>query len=118
VLSLITELPRHDRWQSLARAALRYDLYAAVEELTSVVVRTVPMASLPAPGAAARVEKWETGNATAIDRARQLLAEVRALPEPQLAPLQVAPRSVRSATCSGAVKSGSAADAAVNRSSR
>ena len=113
VLSLITELPRHDRWQSLARAALRYDLYAAVEELTSVVVRTVPMASLPAPGAAARVEKWETGNATAIDRARQLLAEVRALPEPQLAPLQVALRTLR-----GAVKSGSAADAAVNRSSR
>ncbi len=40
VLTRITELPRSDRWQALARAALRYDLYTALEELTTVVVRT------------------------------------------------------------------------------
>ena len=34
----ITALPRDDRWSALARMALRYDLYAALAELTSNVL--------------------------------------------------------------------------------
>ena len=43
MLALITALPRDDRWDALARAALRYDLYAALEQLTvSVISSTDP----------------------------------------------------------------------------
>jgi glutamate dehydrogenase len=35
LLSKISALPREDRWQTLARMALRYDLYAALAELTA-----------------------------------------------------------------------------------
>ena len=39
ILSKISELPRADRWQTLARMALRYDLYAALAALTREVLR-------------------------------------------------------------------------------
>ncbi len=101
VLSRITELPRTDRWQALARAALRYDLYAALEELTTVVVRTSHEHD-----AVARISEWESANTAALDRARLVLDEVQRLPGRDLAPLSVALRTLRSV-----VKSGSADDA-------
>ncbi len=101
VLTRITALPRGDRWQALARAALRYDLYAALEELTTVVVRTTR------PGSAQeRVQAWESANTAALDRARLTLEEVQRLSGHDLAPLSVALRTLRSV-----VKSGSADDA-------
>ena len=100
VLSRITDLPRDDRWQALARAALRYDLYAALEQLTSVVLRTTE----PAP-AAQRIATWESHNATSLDRARRTLDDVQELERTDLAPLSVALRTLRTV-----VKSGSAGD--------
>ncbi|WP_336923921.1 NAD-glutamate dehydrogenase [Aquipuribacter sp. SD81] len=101
VLTRITQLPRDDRWQALARAALRYDLYSALEELTTVVVRTT------GDGAAAdRVQQWESANSTALDRARVTLDEVQRLPGRDIAPLSVALRTLRSV-----VKTGTAGDA-------
>ena len=38
MLTKITELPRDDRWSTLARAALRHDLYAALSTITSAVL--------------------------------------------------------------------------------
>ena len=38
MLTRISGLERQDRWQALARAALRYDLYAALEALTTAVL--------------------------------------------------------------------------------
>src|SRR5690606_734481 len=38
LLSRISALPRQDRWQTLARMALRYDLYAVLAALTSEVL--------------------------------------------------------------------------------
>ena len=38
LLSKISALPRQDRWQTMARMALRYDLYAALSELTVEVL--------------------------------------------------------------------------------
>jgi len=101
VLSRITELPRTDRWQALARAALRYDLYAALKELTTVVVRTSVRTEV-----AARIQEWESVNTAGLDRARLVLEEVQRLPGRDLAPLSVALRTLRSV-----VKSGSADDA-------
>ena len=100
VLSRITDLPRDDRWQALARAALRYDLYAALEQLTSLVLATTE----PAP-AAQRIATWESHNSTALDRARRTLADVQGLDRTDLAALSVALRTLRTV-----VRSGSAGD--------
>jgi len=54
MLTRISSLERQDRWQSLARAALRYDLYSALEALT-VAVLTAPL-ELAEPGAEAGAE--------------------------------------------------------------
>jgi glutamate dehydrogenase len=71
LLSKISLLPREDRWQTLARMALRYDLYAALAALTTEVLGSTP-AAVPA---ARRVEQWEQSNATSISRTRRAMGE-------------------------------------------
>jgi glutamate dehydrogenase len=71
ILSKISLLPRADRWQTLARMALRYDLYAALAALTTEVLASTP-AGAPAQD---RVVAWEEANATAIVRARNAISE-------------------------------------------
>ncbi|MBO4208853.1 NAD-glutamate dehydrogenase [Micromonospora echinofusca] len=71
LLSKISLLPREDRWQTLARMALRYDLYAALAALTAEVLGSTP-ADLPA---ADRVQEWEQSNATSISRAHRAMGE-------------------------------------------
>jgi glutamate dehydrogenase len=90
MLVRISGLGRPDRWQALARAALRYDLYAALESLTVAV--------LTGTGAGAPVERigaWERANAAAVARATQTLEEVRRLERGDLASLSVALRTLR-----------------------
>ena len=60
LLSKISLLPREDRWQTLARMALRYDLYAALAALTAEVLGSTPD-NLPSNE---RVLQWEQSNAT------------------------------------------------------
>ncbi|TDB71144.1 NAD-glutamate dehydrogenase [Micromonospora sp. KC721] len=71
LLSKISLLPREDRWQTLARMALRYDLYAALAALTAEVLDSTPD-RLPAQD---RVREWEQSNATSIHRARRAMGE-------------------------------------------
>ncbi|HEY0696274.1 MAG TPA: NAD-glutamate dehydrogenase domain-containing protein, partial [Micromonospora sp.] len=71
LLSKISLLPREDRWQTLARMALRYDLYAALAALTGEVLGSTP-AELPAEE---RVHQWEQSNATSIRRAHRAMGE-------------------------------------------
>jgi glutamate dehydrogenase len=71
LLSKISELPREDRWQTLARMALRYDLYAALAALTVEVLA----ASEPADAPEDRVTQWEKSNAPSIARARKAMGE-------------------------------------------
>ena len=40
LLERITKLPRKDRWQALARAALRDDLYSTVSDMTTAVLES------------------------------------------------------------------------------
>ena len=47
LLTPISGLPRTDRWQSLARSSLRYDLYAALAGLTADVLRGAPSGTPP-----------------------------------------------------------------------
>jgi glutamate dehydrogenase len=90
LLIRISGLERGDRWQALARAALRYDLYAALESLTTAVLMTT------GPGEPLdRVEEWERANAAAVARAAQTLEEVCRLESGDLASLSVALRALR-----------------------
>ncbi|MFI0795735.1 NAD-glutamate dehydrogenase [Micromonospora rubida] len=71
LLSKISLLPREDRWQTLARMALRYDLYAALAALTAEVLGST-QGNLPP---LERVLQWEQSNATSIHRAQRAMGE-------------------------------------------
>jgi glutamate dehydrogenase len=90
LLSKISALPREDRWQTLARMALRYDLYAALAGLTSEVLAATS-SSQPAEE---RVQAWEEANASAIHRTRNAIAEFDES-RADLAPLSVLLRQIR-----------------------
>jgi glutamate dehydrogenase len=86
----IIALPRDDRWKSMARSALRDDLYAAHAELTRDVLLTSP-AGTPE----ARLEAWADKNVAAVTRARQTLGEIWESDSHDLATLSVALRAIR-----------------------
>jgi glutamate dehydrogenase len=90
MLSRISGLPRGDRWQALARAALRYDLYAALESLTVAV-----LAATPEGEPDERIQAWERTNAAAVARASATLEEIGRLERGDLASLSVALRTLR-----------------------
>nr|WP_285661043.1 NAD-glutamate dehydrogenase [Actinorhabdospora filicis] len=71
VLDRISDLPREDRWQTLARMALRYDLYAAVAALTAEVLTSTEAEDT----AAERVTSWEGQNAPTLERVQNAMGE-------------------------------------------
>jgi glutamate dehydrogenase len=87
----IVSLPRDTRWASMARAALRDDVYTEQAGLTAEVVRS------GANGQPARelVEQWLAQNASAVERSRQVLADIRSGGALDLARLSVAVRELR-----------------------
>jgi glutamate dehydrogenase len=87
----IVELPRETRWEAMARAALRDDVYAEQAALTAEVLRAGP----DGPSASARVESWLSQNAGAVGRCLQVLSDIRAAATPDLARLSVGVREIR-----------------------
>ncbi len=85
-------LPQDDRWDSMARAALRDDLTAVLIGLTRAVREATP-ADVPAEE---RVAAWVEAGGTASRRALDVLASVRRVEEASIAPLSVALRTLRS----------------------
>ena len=92
LLERITKLPRADRWQALARAALRDDLYSTVSDMTTAVLESTP-AGTPAEE---RLAAWEGQNAEQLGRAKSMFDEVNALEADDMASLSVALRLLRS----------------------
>ncbi|MER7281970.1 NAD-glutamate dehydrogenase domain-containing protein, partial [Dactylosporangium sp. NPDC000244] len=90
LLSRIADLPREDRWQTLARMALRYDLYAALAALTAEVLNE----TAPDDDAVGRVHEWEQRNATSIARTRNAIGEFGESPG-DLAAISVLLRQIR-----------------------
>ncbi|WP_425547844.1 NAD-glutamate dehydrogenase [Actinocorallia longicatena] len=86
----VIALPRDDRWKSMARSALRDDLYAAHAELTSDVLRNT---ATDTPEA--RLEEWAEKNDSSVLRARQTLSEIWESDSHDLATLSVALRAIR-----------------------
>jgi glutamate dehydrogenase len=94
----ITALPRDNRWQTLARAALRDELYTVHSALT----REALQEGAPEAGPQARLEAWHARSAPGVERALQVLADIRAGGLASLETLSVALREVRNLLQSGA----------------
>ena len=92
LLTAVSSLSRTDRWETLARAALRDDLYALVRDFTASVVSDGRSSTLDAPAA---VEAWEGERAAAVRRARQTLDELEHAGRADLTALSVALRTLR-----------------------
>ena len=101
MLNRVTNLPRDDRWDALARGALRDDLYAVLESL----VRSVIEASDSGTDPVERYEQWARANAESLTRARTALSGIERLEKPNIAALSVALRTLRSVIRSGAAVS-------------
>lgn len=94
LLTRITALPRKDRWQALARAALRDDLYSTVADMTLAVMEATEQKQ--DADAVERIEVWEELNAGHLERAKNMFAEVNQLEKDDMASLSVALRLLRS----------------------
>ncbi|SDI86110.1 glutamate dehydrogenase [Frankineae bacterium MT45] len=92
LLNMITALPREDRWSALARAALRYDVYAALSAITRGVLASTPASDPPAD----RLEQWRDGNVERVSRTLTTIGEALARDNVDLATLSVALRVMRS----------------------
>ena len=73
----VNGLPRDNRWQTLARLALRDDLYGQLREITAAVLTFDD------------VETWFDRKATAVARCKQVMADIRAAGTFDLATLSV-----------------------------
>ena len=91
LLDRISALSRGDQWKSLARACLRYDLYAALEALTITVLDETGEG--PAPE---RIAEFERAHSERVGRVRATMEEVCRLPQADIAALSVVLRSLRS----------------------
>ncbi|MDL5201909.1 NAD-glutamate dehydrogenase [Streptomyces sp. ALI-76-A] len=91
LMDRIIELPRADRWQSMARASIREDLYAAHSALTADVLAVGNGTSTPEQ----RFKAWEEKNAPILSRARTTLDEIQSSDSFDLANLSVAMRTMR-----------------------
>ncbi len=91
LMDRIIELPRNDRWQSMARASIREDLYAAHAGLTADVLAVGNGTSTPEQ----RFKLWEQKNAAILSRARSTLVEIHGSDAFDLANLSVAMRTMR-----------------------
>ena len=91
LMDRIIELPRADRWQSMARASIREDLYAAHAALTTDVLAVGDDDATPEE----RYKAWEQKNAALLGRSRTTLEEIQSSDSFDLANLSVAMRTMR-----------------------
>src|SRR5674536_225274 len=87
----IAGLRRDDRWQTLARAALRDDLARSHRSLTAAVVLSAPPGTPPTQ----LLDGWSAHYQAATARCLQLIVDIRAAGHDDLATLTVALREVR-----------------------
>ncbi|NED97320.1 NAD-glutamate dehydrogenase [Phytoactinopolyspora alkaliphila] len=92
LLERIIALPRNDRWQTMARAALRDDLHAVQTSVTAQVLQQTDENAEPEE----RVRIWAEEDAAVVARARKTLGEIIEGESFDLARLSVGVRVVRS----------------------
>ena len=87
----INALPRENRWQALARAALRDDLYDQEAAITADVLRL----DSSSRSADARILASMQANAVAVNRCRNIISDIRATGTPDFTMMSVAMREIR-----------------------
>jgi glutamate dehydrogenase len=91
LVARILALPRNDRWQTMARAALRDDLHAVHARLTAQVLAGAGT-DQPVP---VRIADWEEQDSVVVSRAVGTLEEICSDEQADLARLSVGLRVVR-----------------------
>jgi glutamate dehydrogenase len=91
LVARILALPRDDRWQTMARAALRDDLHTVHAQLTAQVLAETD-SDKPVP---VRIADWEEGDSVVVSRAVRTLDEICSEDQADLARLSVGLRVVR-----------------------
>ncbi|ODR05650.1 NAD-glutamate dehydrogenase [Mycolicibacillus koreensis] len=97
LLTAVAGLPRDDRWRSLARLALRDDIYSSLKSLCIDVLAV----GEPDEDGTTKIEEWEHINGSRVRRAQRTLAEITesySSEDLDLAALSVAARQIRSMT--------------------
>lgn len=94
LLTAISGLERDDRWHSLARLAIRDDIYGSLRALCFDVLAV----GEPDETGEQKIEEWGLTNSSRVDRAQRTLDEIRAEGQRDLATLSVAARQIRSMT--------------------
>jgi glutamate dehydrogenase len=92
LVTRILALPRHDRWQTMARATLRDDLHTVHAQLTAQVLAGAPDGS----GVDDVVADWVRAEEAALVRAEEVFAEICSDDDADLARMSVALRVLRS----------------------
>nr|MBA3472169.1 NAD-glutamate dehydrogenase [Rubrobacter sp.] len=95
----IEALPRDNRWRTLARSALRDDVYSQQAALTAEILRAVPE-DLPA---LERINAWVDANPRPVERTLQVLSDINSSGTFDLSTLSVALREIRNLTTSSGV---------------
>jgi glutamate dehydrogenase len=90
----IVALPRDDRWEAMARAALRDDVYAEQAALTAEVMRS----GSDGLSARDRIATWAAEHKDALERCLHVLGDIKAGAAADLAHLSVALREIRNLT--------------------
>ncbi|WP_345496495.1 NAD-glutamate dehydrogenase domain-containing protein, partial [Nocardia callitridis] len=97
LLTAVGKLERGDRWRTLARLAVRDDLYDSLRSLTLDVLSGTE----PQDDVAEKVAYWESTNRPRLARAGASLAQIFGVSTYDLATLSVAARQVRSMVSGG-----------------
>ena len=95
LLLRITDLPRQNRWEALARAALRDDVYSAVADMTVSVMQHTLDADPSAPDPIGRIVAWERGHQEQLARIKDTFAEVTRPGQVDIASISVALKLLR-----------------------
>jgi glutamate dehydrogenase len=94
LLTAVSQLPRDDRWHSLARLAIRDDIYASLRSLCFDVLAV----GEPDESGEEKIAEWEHISASRVERARRTLTEIYESGQKDLATLSVAARQIRRMT--------------------
>jgi glutamate dehydrogenase len=95
LLLRITDLPRQSRWETLARAALRDDVYSAVADMTISVMQMTPVPGSSRTDVVERIVAWERGHQEQLARIKDTFAEVTKPGQVDIASISVALKLLR-----------------------
>jgi len=95
LLEHITMLPRATHWESLARAALRDDMYLVLADMTKAVVRHTSRFTAAETDPEERITDWERGNIEQLSRIQETIQEAIKPGPVDIAALSVAVKLLR-----------------------